>query len=95
LGYLTLKEESLIYNPQTSFPNNEPIDVGLRIKPKSTGERQQSDEIEDKLKTRSWKDRETKCKGVVDNYQNIMNVVQSLHSLLLNVESSPAMFKKF
>ena len=26
----------LIYNPQTSFPNNEPTDVGLGIKPKST-----------------------------------------------------------
>jgi len=32
-----VKEESLIYNPQTSFPNNEPTDVGLGIKPKSTG----------------------------------------------------------
>ena len=31
-----MKEESLIYNPQTSFPNNEPTDVGLVIKPKST-----------------------------------------------------------
>ena len=31
-----MKEESLIYNPQTSFPNNEPTDVGLGIKPKST-----------------------------------------------------------
>jgi len=31
-----VKEESLIYNPQTSFPNNEPTDVGLGIKPKST-----------------------------------------------------------
>jgi len=36
LGYITVKEESLIYNPQTSFPNNEPTDVGLGIKPKST-----------------------------------------------------------
>ena len=26
----------LIYNPQTSFPNNELTDVGLGIKPKST-----------------------------------------------------------
>jgi len=31
-----VKEESLIYNPQTSFPNNEPTDVELGIKPKST-----------------------------------------------------------
>jgi len=31
-----VKEESLIYNPQTSFPNNELTDVGLGIKPKST-----------------------------------------------------------
>jgi len=31
-----VKEEMLIYNPQTSFPNNEPTDVGLEIKPKST-----------------------------------------------------------
>jgi len=31
-----VKEERLIYNPQTSFPNNEPTDVGLGIKPKST-----------------------------------------------------------
>jgi len=30
------KEKSLIYNPQTSFPNNELTDVGLGIKPKST-----------------------------------------------------------
>jgi len=36
LGYITVKEESLIYNPQTSFPNNELTDVGLGIKPKST-----------------------------------------------------------
>jgi len=36
LGYLTVKEEMLIYNPQTSFPNNDPTDVGLGIKPKST-----------------------------------------------------------
>jgi len=36
LRYLTVKDESLIYNPQTSFPNNEPSDVGLGIKPKST-----------------------------------------------------------
>jgi len=36
LGYLTVKEKSLIYNPQTSFPNNEPTDVELGIKPKST-----------------------------------------------------------
>jgi len=28
----------LTYNPQTSFPNNESTDVGLGIKPKSTGE---------------------------------------------------------
>ena len=33
-----MKEKSLIYNPQTSFPNNEPTDVGLGIKPKSTGD---------------------------------------------------------
>jgi len=32
-----VKGESLIYNPQTSFPNNEPTDVELGIKPKSTG----------------------------------------------------------
>jgi len=31
-----VKGESLIYNPQTSFPNNEPTNVGLGIKPKST-----------------------------------------------------------
>jgi len=36
IGYLTVKEEMLIYNPQTSFPNNESTDVGLGIKPKST-----------------------------------------------------------
>jgi len=36
LGYLTVKDERLIYNPQTSFPNNEPTDMGLGIKPKST-----------------------------------------------------------
>jgi len=36
LGYITVKEEMLIYNPQTSFPNNELTDVGLGIKPKST-----------------------------------------------------------
>ena len=31
-----MKEESLIYNPQISFPNNESTDVGLGIKSKST-----------------------------------------------------------
>jgi len=31
-----VKEERLIYNPQTSFRKNEPTDVGLGIKPKST-----------------------------------------------------------
>jgi len=36
LGYITVKEKSLIYNPKISFPNNEPTDVGLGIKPKST-----------------------------------------------------------
>jgi len=36
-----VKEESLIYNPQTSFPNNEPTDVGLGIKPKSTAGHQE------------------------------------------------------
>jgi len=38
LGYLTVKEKSLIYNPQTSFPNNEPTNVELGIKPKSTAD---------------------------------------------------------
>jgi len=31
-----VEEERLICNPLTSFPNNEPTDVGLGIKPKST-----------------------------------------------------------
>jgi len=30
------EKKSLIYNLQPSFPNNEPTDVGLGIKPKST-----------------------------------------------------------
>jgi len=34
-----VKKESLIYNPQTSFPNSEPTYVGLGIKQKSTGKR--------------------------------------------------------